>query len=79
MPLLDTDLDSLEVYRFASESVSGAERVRRAVEMAEDAKSIAIAGIRFRNPDFSEAEVHAEWLRLLHGDELVRVLLTNAV
>ena len=51
-------------------SMTGAERVAIAVEMAEEAKAIAVAGIRARRPEWSEAEVALEWLRLLHGDEV---------
>ena len=50
-------------------SMSGAERVAHAVEMADEAKAIAVAGIRERHPEWTEAEVALEWLRLLHGDE----------
>lgn len=39
-----------------------------ATEMAEQAKAIAIEGIRFRHPDLSDAAVHSAWLRQLHGD-----------
>ncbi len=51
-------------------SMDGAERVACAVEMAEEAKVIAVAGIRARHPEWSDAEVSVEWLRLLHGDEI---------
>ncbi len=30
-------------------------------------KTITIDGIRSRNPQLSEAEVHQAWLRILHG------------
>jgi len=55
-------------------SMSGPERVACAVEMAEEAKAITLAGIRARVPELSDAEVSAEWLRLLHGDDLARRL-----
>ncbi len=45
----------------------GADKVLLASEMAEQAKQIAVEGIRSRNADLSEAGVHAAWLRLLHG------------
>lgn len=51
-------------------SMTGAERVALAFEMAEEAKAIAVAGIRARHPDWTDAEVGVEWLRLLHGDEI---------
>lgn len=47
-----------------------AERVTLAIGMAEEAKAIAVAGIRARQPEWSDAEVSVEWLRLLHGDEI---------
>lgn len=51
-------------------SMTGAERVAHAVEMAEEAKAIAVAGIRARHPDWTDAAVGVEWLRVLHGDEI---------
>ena len=38
------------------------------MEMAEEAKAVAMAGIRARRPGLTDAEVFVEWLRLLHGD-----------
>ena len=49
-------------------SMSGAERVACAAEMAEEGRAIALAGIRSRRPELTEAEVFVEWIRLLHGD-----------
>ena len=46
----------------------GADKVLLASEMAEQAKQIAIDGIRSRNPNMSEARVHAAWLQMLHGE-----------
>ncbi len=78
MSVSDTTRDAHDVYRAKYESLSGSERVDRAIEMSEDAKAIAIAGIRFRNPDMTEPDVHAEWLRLLYGDELSAQLSPDA-
>lgn len=50
--------------------MSGAERVALAVEMAEEAKAVTVSGIRARHPEWSNAEVAVEWLRLLHGDDI---------
>ena len=36
-------------------SMSGAERVAGAVEMAEEAKEVTLAGIRARGPDLGDA------------------------
>jgi uncharacterized Zn finger protein len=46
----------------------GADKVLLASEMAEQAKQIAIEGVRARNPDFSEREIHVSWLQMLHGE-----------
>jgi hypothetical protein len=51
-------------------SMSGAQRVAYAAEMAEESKTIALAGIRSRHPELPEADVALEWIRLLHGDEI---------
>lgn len=79
MSLADTDAKASEAYFAAFDSISGSARVERAVEMAEEAKTLAIAGIRYRQPGLSEAQVHAEWLRLVHGEALTKLLVRDAV
>jgi len=74
MPSTDTTPEAEAVYRASYESLTGAERMERASEMAEEVKEITLAGIRHRNPNFDEREVHREWLRILHGDELAELL-----
>lgn len=64
----------VDVYR----SLSGPERVARAADMAEEVKAITIQGIRDRNPGFTADEVHTEWLRILHGDDVVKAIRTSA-
>ncbi len=51
-------------------AMSGAERVRCATEMADEARELALAGIRARRGALTDHEVALEWLRLLHGDEI---------
>ncbi len=79
MAIADTDPQAEEAYTASFESISGSARVERAVEMAEEAKQLTIAGIRFRQPNLYEAEVHFEWLRILHGEALAKVLVGDAV
>ena len=55
-------------------AMSGAERLRLACEMADEAREVTLAGIRARNPGSDEAAVHAEWLRLLHGEAVAAEL-----
>jgi hypothetical protein len=63
----------IEVYR----GMRPDERVALAVALSEDVRRIALEGIRDRNPEFDEARVHREWLRILHGDELVPRLVPH--
>ena len=60
-------------------AMTGAERVELAAEMAEEAKTIALAGIRERHPDMSESDLAAAWFRLLHGNDIAeRALRCNS-
>ena len=63
----DTHPEARLRQRAVLSRLSGAERVLLAVEMAEQAKAIAIAGIRARHPNFNPGELHRAWLCLLHG------------
>jgi hypothetical protein len=73
--LADTDTAALAVYADAFLRLTGPERVARAVEMAEEAKLVSLAGLRSRHPELSDDELATEWLRLLHGDDVVGVWL----
>jgi hypothetical protein len=55
--------------------LSGEERLCRAVEMAEQAKEVAMAGIRARDAGLSADEVTLEWIRILHGEEVASRLV----
>ena len=56
----------IEVYR----RMSGSRRVEIAAQMSEDARAIAVAGIRRRHPRYTEAELRHALMRLLLGDDL---------
>ncbi len=71
MVAMDTTEEAQQAYVAAYQGLTGSQRVEQAVEMAEMAKEIAIAGIRFRMPGISDEEVAIEWLRLLYGDDYV--------
>lgn len=68
--MTDTSPGARRRHRAAWAAFDGEERVRLAVEMAEQAKHVAFAGIRSRNPQLSAEEVAVEWVRVLHGDEV---------
>ncbi|MEW6471398.1 MAG: hypothetical protein AB1679_03925 [Actinomycetota bacterium] len=74
MTLRDTAPDvrrrQLDVYR----AMEPRRRVEVAVAMSEQVRQIALEGIRARNPNFDDARVHHEWLRILYGDELASQL-----
>ena len=74
MAITDTSAEAMAVYIAAFADADGEARVRRSVEMAEQAKVIALAGIRSRHPAFTEAEVARAWLEVLHGPALLAAL-----
>ncbi len=53
------------------------QRVELAVSLSEDVRLVTLDGIRHRNPDFDDRRVHREWLRILHGDELLGHLASH--
>jgi hypothetical protein len=70
----DTDENAyrvqIEVYRRL-----GAEaRARMAAEMSEDARRIALAGIRQRHPDYDDEQARRALFRLLLGDDAVSAM-----
>ena len=50
-----------------------AKRVETAVAMSQDARAIAMAGIRARHPDYNELQVKQALFRLTLGDRLFKV------
>jgi hypothetical protein len=53
----------LDLYRAASP----ARRVQIAVDLSEAVRDTTLAGIRSRNPDYSEEQVRRTFLRLVYG------------
>lgn len=66
----DTSREAREVQREAHRRLGGARRVELAFEMSAEARRIAIAGLRHRDPNLSETEARARLLRRLLGNEL---------
>lgn len=58
----------LEVYR----RMSGAQRLAIAIQLSADTRSLTLAGIRHRHPDYDEATARLALFRVLLGDELFR-------
>lgn len=71
----DTTELAARIQRDVYARMSGAQRVEAAMEMAETAKEVALAGIRSRNPQLDEQQVFREWFVILHGEQLAASLL----
>lgn len=63
----------LEILRH----MDGPTRLVTALEMSNEARAISEAGIRHRNPDWTDEEVHEALLVLLLGGELARKVLAS--
>jgi hypothetical protein len=70
----DTDLDADTVQLEAYRRMGGMGRAQVAFRLSDQARRIAMAGIRARHPDYDERRVLLAWARLVHGDELVRAV-----
>lgn len=66
----DTSLAAHEAQLNCYRRMTPAARVALAVEMSEDVRAIAAAGIRARHPTYSSDEVQHALRRLLLGDDL---------
>lgn len=64
----DTSTTAREAQYAAYRRMDPAERVRVAVRMSEDARSVAEAGLSARHPELSKAELHEAQLRTTLGD-----------
>lgn len=66
----DTSADARRVQVRALRRVGGPARLAMALRMSEESRSVTLAGIRHRHPDWTNADVHEELLRLLLGPNL---------
>lgn len=55
--------------------LDGPTRLRMALQMSDDSRDVTRSGIRHRHTGWSDAEIHAELLRLMLGRELSRAVL----
>ncbi len=63
----DSAPDALAVQREVWRRMGPAARIRLAMEMSEEARRIALAGARSREPALSDAELRWRQLRSLYG------------
>ena len=68
---LDTTDEASRVQRTAWAQMGPHRRVWIAAEMSDDAREIAAAGVRHRNPDWSEVRVRRQVLVQVYGADLV--------
>lgn len=66
----DTTPAARQIQVQALRRQDGVTKLLMALEMSDDARNVMLAGIRHRHPDWDDAEVHRESLRLLLGREL---------
>jgi hypothetical protein len=74
----DTSAAARDIQIEALRRLDGPTRFRLALEMSEEARQVTLAGIQHRHPDWTDAAVHRELLRLLLGGELASAVLERA-
>lgn len=71
----DTSAAARRVQVEALRRLDGPTRLQMALEMSEEGRRVSLAGIRYRHPDWTDAAVHQELLRLMLGRELATAVL----
>jgi hypothetical protein len=66
----DTTAEAAAVQRQVFAAMTGPQRLLASSAMAEEVRTIVLAGLRTRHPDASDDEIHRQWLRLLHGEHV---------
>jgi ABC-type uncharacterized transport system YnjBCD ATPase subunit len=70
----DTDENSYRIQIDIYRRLGAEARARMAAEMSEDARRIALAGIRQRHPEYDGQQARRALFRLLLGDGVVRAM-----
>jgi hypothetical protein len=68
----DTTTEATAVQTAIYRRMTGAQRTLLAAEMSEAARSITLAGIRRRHPEYDDGQARYALFRLLLGDALFR-------
>lgn len=71
---LDTTAEADAVQRRLYQRLGGRERVAIMFRLNETVRRLAMAGIRARHPDYSDAQVQQANARLVLGDAVVRAV-----
>lgn len=56
----------------AWQRMGGARRAEAAIQMSDDARAIAMEGVRCRHPEYAEFQVRQAMLRMVLGDVLYK-------
>ncbi len=63
----DTSPEAAAIQQAIFRRMTPEQRLRLALEMSESMRDIALAGLRSRRPELSEAELSRELIRLMYG------------
>ena len=69
---LDTTLEAARVQTGIYQGMTMEQRWRQALQMADSAKRMSMAGVRARHPDYSPRQVELAVIRMMLGDNLFR-------
>jgi len=68
----DTSREAATVYYEVLRSMRPEERLRRALDLSDQARAVLEAGIRHRHPEYDDRSVHLAAVRLSLGKRLFR-------
>jgi hypothetical protein len=63
----DTSPEAAAIQQAIFRRMTPEQRLHLALEMSESMRDIALAGLRSRRPELSEAELSRELIRLMYG------------
>lgn len=66
----DTTPEAAEVQRRILRGMTASRKVELLSEMCEESRSISVAGIRTRHPEYDEQQARWALWRMLYGDQL---------
>ena len=69
---LDTTIEAARVQSTIWRRMDMGTRLRLALEMIENARSLSESGVRWRHPEYSQRQVRLAAIRLRLGDDLFR-------
>ncbi len=74
----DTTIDAARKQIGTLQRLDTRTRAEMAFELSDNLRSIVEAGVRLRHPDYSEAKVQRQVLRLMIGETLFKLIRSDA-